>query len=118
MLRVRRVIRTESRPVAYLVDYLPEGILGEEGLAPTFRGSLLDHLLARGESLTTARANISAIGAPTEVAKALELQRGDVLLHFNSQVFNEAGKVITFSFSYFIPGYFNFHVVRRVAVPA
>ena len=114
--RIQRVIRAEGGPVAYLVDTMPEGILHDEELPATFHGSVLDFLLARGEGLTTARANISAIGAPTEVAKALELQRGDVLLHFNSQVFDSNGKVVTFSNSYFIPGYFNFHVVRRVVV--
>jgi GntR family transcriptional regulator len=61
-----------------------------------------------------ARANISAIGATAEVAKALEIQRGDVLLHFSSQVYDKNGKVLTYTFSYFIPGYFHFHVVRRV----
>ena len=114
LTRIQRVIRADGRPVAYLVDTLPEDILREEDLPASFNGSVLDFLLARGEGLTTARANISAIGAPTEVAKALEIQRGDVLLHFNSQVFDSAGRVVTFSFSYFIPGYFNFHVVRRV----
>lgn len=114
LTRVQRVIRADSRPVAFLVDTLPEGILLSKDLPASFHGSVLDFLLARGEGLTTARANISAIGAPTEVARALEIQRGDVLLHFNSRVFDSTGRVMTFSYSYFIPGYFNFHVVRRV----
>jgi GntR family transcriptional regulator len=36
------------------------------------------------------------------------------LLHFYSQLFDERGKVVDYSLSYFIPGYFHFHVVRRV----
>ncbi len=115
LTRIRRVMRSEGRPVAFLVDTLPDGIFTDEELNTSFRGSVLDFLMAHGEGLATSRANISAIGAPPEVARALEIQRGDVLLHFNSQVFDVAGKVATFSFSYFIPGYFNFHVVRRIA---
>jgi GntR family transcriptional regulator len=64
--------------------------------------------------LTTSRANVSAIGATADVAKPLEIQRGDVLLHFNSQLFNAEGRIVDFSLSYFIPGYFHFHIVRRV----
>jgi GntR family transcriptional regulator len=118
LTRVQRVIRTESRPAAFLVDTLPEEILQAGELPGSFHGSVLDFLLNRGEGLTTAKANISAIGAPAEVAKALEIQRGDVLLHFNSQVFDTTGRIVTFSYTYFIPGYFNFHVVRRVPAQA
>jgi GntR family transcriptional regulator len=114
LTRVRRVVRTENRPVAYLTDTLPEEILRPEELPTAFHGSVQDFLLDRGDNLTTARANISAIGASPEVARALEIQRGDVLLHFNSKIFDASGRVVTFALSYFIPGYFNFHVVRRV----
>jgi GntR family transcriptional regulator len=114
LLLVRRVIRADGRPVAYLVDTLPEEVLNLDDLHGNFRGSVLDILLERGDSLKTSRANISAIGATAEVAKVLEIQRGDVLLHFYSQLFDKSGKVVDYSLSYFIPGYFHFHVVRRV----
>jgi GntR family transcriptional regulator len=114
VLCVRRVIRTNTRPVAYLVDILPEDVLHLSDLPTDFRGSVLDFLLDRGDSLKTSRANISALGATADVAKALEIQRGDVLLHFHSQLFDERNKIVDYSLSYFIPGYFNFHVVRRV----
>ena len=114
LLRVRRVIRADGRPVAYLVDTLPEDVLNLNDMHEDFRGSVLDMLLERGDSLKTSRANISAIGATAEVAKVLEIQRGDVLLHLYSQLFDKSGKVVDYSLSYFIPGYFHFHVVRRV----
>ena len=116
VLCVRRVIRADTRPVAYLVDILPEDVLHLSDLPTDFRGSVLDFLLDRGDSLKTSRANISALGATADVAKALEIQRGDVLLHFHSQLFDERNKIVDYSLSYFIPGYFNFHVVRRVDV--
>lgn len=114
LTRVRRVIRADNRPVAYLVDILPQGILGLKDLPSEFHGSVLDFLLARGDSFSSSRANVSAIGATADVAKALEIQRGDVLLHFYSQLFDSGGKAVDYSLSYFIPGYFHFHVVRRV----
>lgn len=114
LTRVRRVIRAESRPVAYLVDILPEELLHPKDLPSDFHGSVLDYLIERGDPLTTSRADVSAIGATADVAKPLEIQRGDVLLHFHAQLFNAEGKPVDYSLSYFIPGYFHFHIVRRV----
>ena len=114
LLRVQRVMREESRPVAYLLDTLPEDVLKPDQLPPNFDGSVLDFLLKRGDSLTVSKAAISAIGAPADVAKALQIQRGDVLLEFISKLYHSNGKVLDYSASYFIPGYFHFHVVRRV----
>jgi GntR family transcriptional regulator len=111
---VRRVMRADNRPVAYLVDVLPENDPQLEGLPADFHGSVLDLLLGRGDPLASSRANVSAIGATAEVAKAIEIQRGDVLLHFYSQLFDVNGKIVDYSLSYFIPGYFHFHIVRRV----
>ncbi|MBL8061792.1 MAG: GntR family transcriptional regulator [Anaerolineales bacterium] len=114
LTRVRRVIRADERPVAYLVDILPEEVLHSRDLPSDFHGSVLDFLLTRGDSLTSSRANVSAIGASADVAKPLEIQRGDVLLHFHAQLFDAEGKIVDYSLSYFIPGYFHFHIVRRV----
>ena len=93
---------------------LPEDILKPSQLPVSFKGSVLDFLLDRGDHLTASRAGISAIDAAADVAKTLQIQRGDVLLQFISQLYNASGRVIDYSSSYFIPGYFHFHVNRRV----
>ncbi len=112
--RVRRVIRAEGRPVAYLIDFLPEDVLKPASLTTEFRGSVLDFLLAGGSDLQLSRAAIGATNATAEVAKPLEIQRDDVLLQFEAQLFDSKGRVLDYSVSYFIPGYFRFHVNRRV----
>jgi GntR family transcriptional regulator len=112
--RFRRVMRADTRPVAYLIDTLPEDVLRLEELPQGFNGSVLDFLLERGDDLRLSRAAISATNATAEVAKALEIQRGDVLLRFLSQLYTANGSLVDHSTSYFIPGYFNFHVNRRV----
>lgn len=114
LTRIRRVVRADGRPVAYLVDTLTEEALKADQLPDSFKGSVLDFLLARGDKLTVSRAAISAANATADVAKALEIQRGDVLLQFISQLYTATGRVVDYSTSHFIPGYFNFHVVRRV----
>lgn len=114
LTRIRRVMQADGRPVAFLVDALPETILRADELPDTFSGSTLDFLLRRADPPVSARAAVSAIGASPDVARALQVQRGDVLLHFNSRVFNAAGQTINYALSYFIPGYFNFHIMRQI----
>jgi len=115
LLRVTRVILTDNRPVAYLVDTLPEHILSAEELEGGFTGSVLDFLLKRGNpQLTSSLADIQAVLASSTIAKALEIQRGDVLLMFSAKLFTATGEVVDYSQSYFLPGTFRFHVVRRV----
>lgn len=114
LTRIRRVICADSRPVAYLVDTLPADVLDPNDLPGGFTGSILDFMLARGDKLTVSRAAISATNATADVAKALEIQRGDVLLQFVSQLYADGGRIVDYTVSYFIPGYFNFHVVRKI----
>jgi GntR family transcriptional regulator len=115
VLEVSRVIMTENRPVAYLIDVLPKGVLEEHELVDDFQGSVLDRMLKRGSPrLSHSQAEISAIAAPGSVARRLNIQRGDVLQLFEAWLYAQDGKVIDHSFSYFLPGVFRFHVVRRV----
>ena len=116
LTHVRRVMRADGRPVAYLIDFLPEDLLKPADLPAEFRGSVLDYLIGCGIDLQVSRAAISATNAPADVAKALEIQRDDVLLRFASQLFDAKGRVVDYSLSYFIPGYFNFHVNRRIGI--
>ena len=112
---VSRVILAGGRPAAYLIDVLPKDILSPEELQKEFTGSVLDLLLKRGEPpLVVSRTEISAATATPAVARAMGIQRGDVLLRFVAELYSTDGKVVDYSTSYFLPGYFRFHVVRRV----
>jgi GntR family transcriptional regulator len=115
VLLVSRVIQAEGRPVAYLIDILPDNILPKEELETGFTGSMLDLLLKRGTPvLVSSRCEINAVQAQSDVARAMRIQRGDVLLRFIAYLYSTNGQVVDYSYSYFLPGYFNFHVIRRV----
>lgn len=117
ILRVSRIIKAEGRPVAYLIDVIPDDILTPEELEHGFTGSMLDLLLRRGAPpLGSSRCEINADTAKSEVAKALRIQRGDVLLRFIAYLYSTNGRVVDYSYSYFLPGYFNFHIIRRVGL--
>lgn len=115
LVEVSRVIYADRRPVAYLVDILPPQILTEQELTDGFTGSVLDFLQKRGNPLPVRSfTEIQAVPASALIARLLEIQRGDVLLLFSARLFDDQGRIIDHSFSYFLPGYFRFHVNRRV----
>ena len=115
VLQVSRVIEVENRPVAYLEDTLPASLLTDDELYVRFTGSILDLLLKRGDPpLASSDTEIQAVAAAPEIARALHIQRGDVVLHMQATLFALDGAVVDYSESFFLPGYFRFRVLRRV----
>ncbi len=115
VVEVSRVILADGRPVAYLIDILPAELLPPDRLEQGFSGSVLDLLLRQGSpALETSRTEITAVSASGEVSRRLNIQRGDVLLRLEAYLYTKEGQAIDHSMSYFLPGTFRFHVVRRV----
>jgi len=115
VLAVARVMLTDAQPVAYLVDVIPTTWLRLQDLGEAFNGSVLDMFLQRGEpALSHSRTDIVAEAADGMLARKLRLRRGDVLLKLEAQLVALDGRVVDYSLSYFVPGHFRFHVVRRV----
>jgi GntR family transcriptional regulator len=116
VVAISRVIEAEDRPVAYLIDIMPEDLLPGETQGSDFRGSLLDLMIQRDHpAISHANSEVMAISAPPDVARQLNIQRGDVLLCLESWLFTQEGTVIDHTYSYFLPGTFRFHVLRRPA---
>lgn len=112
---VSRVMCTKERPIAFLIDSLPEEFLPAETQQAEFKGSILDLLLQKEKpTVRTSQTEITAISAPAEVARELGIQRGDVLLCMEAWLRTSEGAVIDHSFSYFLPGTFRFSITRRV----
>jgi GntR family transcriptional regulator len=115
VVEIARTMLASGRPVAYLVDVLRASLVPKRALRKGFRGSVLDLLLERAEpALGYSRTEITAVAAPQQVARQLKIQRGDVLLLFDAYLFSKEGAAIDHSYSYFLPGIFRFHVLRRV----
>lgn len=115
VLSVARVIMTGKRPVAYLIDIVPIQYLRQPDVADHFTGSVLDLFLRRGQPpLSHSRTDIIPVAADDPIARKLKVKAGDTLLKLEAQLFTREGKVADYSLSYFVPGYFHFHVVRRI----
>jgi GntR family transcriptional regulator len=118
VLSVARVIMTGKQPIAFLVDIFPTTVLQRQDLDRTFRGSVLDLLIRRGDLLLShSRTDIMIESANKAIARQLNLQPGEPLHKLEAQLFTRDGRVIDYSQSYFVPGYFHFHVIRRVGAP-
>jgi DNA-binding GntR family transcriptional regulator len=89
-------------------------VIPEDELAERFAGSVLDLLLERRlPQLSHARTEITSIKASDSNARHLRISIGDVLLCLKGCIFDDAGRVVNRSESYFLPWAFRFHVVRR-----
>ena len=92
------------------------GWIDLEEMQRDFTGSMLDLMIQRGDPpLVNSHCEINAVAANSDVARALNIQRGDALLCFSSRLYDINGIAVDYSISYFLPGYFRFHVVRELA---
>lgn len=112
---VSRVMCTADRPIAFLIDTLPEEYLPDEVRQKQFKGSILDLLVKKQKpSVRTSQTEITAVSASAQVARELGIQRNDVLLCMEAWLRTSEGQFIDHSFSYFLPGTFRFSINRRV----
>lgn len=115
VLSVARVMMAGKRPVAYLIDVVPAHYLSRQDLSDSFKGSILDLFLRKKQPvLSHSRTDIIPEAAAEAIARKLRLNPGDILLKLEAQLFTRDGKVVDYSLSYFVPGHFHFHVVRRI----
>jgi GntR family transcriptional regulator len=75
----------------------------------------LDIFLKRGDPvLSHSLTEIATENASDIVSKNLNLRIGEPLLKLTALLFSLDGRVVDLSHSYFVPGFFRFHVVRRI----
>ncbi len=115
VLVVDRVIAVEDEPVADLHDVVPVIYLRRADLDGAFNGSVLDLLLKRNHlMLSTSRTEIIAEEAEERYAARLHVRRGAALLKLTAQLYTYDEKIVDYSISYFVPGHYKFHVIRKV----
>ena len=115
VLQITRVMEVDHRPVGFMMDVVPEELVDIEKLDSNFDGSILRYFLANEKGfVTTSYSEIRPILAEKQLAQSLKIQEGEVLLSFDSKVYNRNGEIVYLYRDIFLPEYFNFHVLRRV----
>jgi GntR family transcriptional regulator len=112
---ITRAIAASGQRVAYLTDVVPQAYLRPSDLGPEFSGSVLDRFLERrSPALSHSWTELAAEAATPELARRLRLAAGAPVLKLVAQLYGTDGCVVDYSTSYFLPGFFRFHVVRRI----
>jgi GntR family transcriptional regulator len=118
VLEVSRVISIKGKPIAYLIDIIPEQYLTQSEVETSIHSSVYDLLTQNGEiPLAFSRTELMAINADSKLVKKLHVSENTALILLTSQLFTYGDQVVDLSYSYFVPGQFKFHVMRRLNKP-
>lgn len=114
VLVIRRVKTLDSDPVAWLIDFVPEGVLPFETLIREFTGSVLDILLGHPEvGLEYSDTEIQPVNLDAEKAKRLGVARGTAALFTDSIARSSDDRIIEWAQGWLLPDQLRFRVRRR-----
>jgi len=112
---IKRVKTLDDVRVAWLIDYIPEGIIDFDVLRPNAGRSALDTLVAHGEvAVEYADAEHSPVALDEETAAKLLVETGHVALFTDTVVWTATGHVADWAQVWALPEYFRFVVRRRL----
>jgi GntR family transcriptional regulator len=112
---LRRVRLADKRPVVLSEEILPEQLLSDDDVdSLTDRHQSLYAFLyrERGVTIYRGRADLFPVKATAELARALEVKRGDILLCISQVDFDDAGRAVMYSVEYHVPDWVQFSIER------
>ena len=111
---VSRTWVLDGQPIAYLIDAVPERVVGVDELRQRFQGSVLDLLRERqNPAVGYALAEVTAIAADGLLASRLRIPEATPLLVTDEVLYSVDGEPFEHSMNFHVPSYYRFHLVRR-----
>ncbi|MDA3628334.1 GntR family transcriptional regulator [Saccharopolyspora oryzae] len=110
--KVSRTKKIGRKKVAWIVDYVPEDVLGFAAIQAGFQGSVLDLLLA-GDLAEYSDCTLTSVSAVGDLRKRLGCPEGTPLLQLSELTRDTAGKVVNRSEAWLLPDSFTFQLRRR-----
>lgn len=115
IIQITRLMEVETRPVAYMMDFLPESLISLEELSEDFDGSVLRLFLSqKSNELSTVYSEITAQKVTEKLSGILNVPDDELILTFSSTSYNQSGEKIYLSKDHFLSRYFSFHILRKV----
>ena len=115
VISVGRTKAANAIPVAYMYDVLPAEVTDVERLRSEFGGSVIDFLREKEQlPLSFARTNIVAMRAGHAVAAKLRVKPSTVVLLLEEVTYTQDNQIVDYSRNYFLPSFFEFHLIRRI----
>jgi GntR family transcriptional regulator len=118
LVKVSRVLLVEGKRAAWMVDVVPEDVVGLEEARSRFRpdAMVLDLLVSEGVPVGFSQMSIEAvmIGSEDLVGKKLGLGTATAALSLTQTMYLTDGRPMQWSRDTFLPGHLNLHVVREL----
>jgi GntR family transcriptional regulator len=118
LVKVSRVLLVEERPAAWMVDVVPEDVIGVEEVRERFRpdAMLLDLLVSEGVPVGFSQMSIEAvvIDPDERVGRNLDLKALSAAISLTQIMYLANGRPVQWSRDTFLPGHLNLHVVREL----
>jgi GntR family transcriptional regulator len=118
LIKVSRVLLVEGKRAAWMVDVVPEDVVGYEEVRERFRpdAMVLDLLVSGGIPVGFSQMFIEAvmIGPEDLVGEKLGLRSHSAALSLTQTMYLTDGRPVQWSRDTFLPGHLNLHVVREL----
>ena len=118
LVKVSRMLLVEGKPAAWMVDVVPESVIGIDRVRERFRpdAMVLDLLVSEGVPVGFSQMFIEAtmIGQEQLVGRQLGLQSPSAALSLTQTMYLVDGRPAQWSRDTFLPGHLNLHVVREL----
>jgi GntR family transcriptional regulator len=118
LVKVSRVLLIEGDPAAWMVDVVPETIIGAREVRERFRpdAMVLDLLVSESVPVGYSQMSIGAvmIGPGDEIGEKLGLKAHSAALSLIQTMYLTRGPPAQWSRDTFLPGKLNLHVVREL----
>jgi GntR family transcriptional regulator len=118
LVRVSRGLLIDGKSAAWMVDVVPEGVLGAEKIRERFRpdAMLLDLLVSEGVPVGFSQMFIEAamLGPDDPVGGKLRLKEPSAALLLTQTMYLTDGRPVQWSRDTFLPGNLNLRVVREL----
>jgi GntR family transcriptional regulator len=118
LVKVSRVLLVEGKRAAWMVDVVPEDVVGFEKVRERYRpdAMVLDLLVSQGVPVGFSQMFIEAvmIGPDSYVGRKLGLRSPSAALSLTQTMYLTDGRPAQWSRDTFLPGHLNLHVVREL----
>ena len=118
LVKVSRVLLIEGNPAAWMVDVVPQSILGVHEVGERFRpdAMLLDLLVSEDVPVGYSQMSIAAVmvGPEDGIGEKLGLETLSAALSLIQTMYLTDGRPAQWSRDTFLPGKLNLHVVRQL----
>jgi GntR family transcriptional regulator len=118
LVKVSRVLLVEGKPAAWMLDVVPEEVLGLKEAREHFRpdAMVLDLLVSQGVPVGFSQMYIEAamIRPEDHVGRKLGLKALSAALSLTQTMYLTDGRPVQWSRDTFLPGHLNLHVIREL----